>query len=278
MYAIIRENETWDNTETPYVKVINLDMEHYDALEKYIYEPADAFFHFAWNGTFGPALTDYELQLKNTKLACDAICAAHKINVKKFVFAGTVNELEIKGFLNKDTFEPRLAGIYGTAKLTSEMLLKILAFSFNMQINIGIIGSTYGEGDRSRMVQNILIKHFLEGKSPRLISGETSYDWVYIQDIVRGFIYIADKGISQKSYYIGHHELKTFREIVTEVRDIINPNVELKFGEIPEKTVIDFSSINIRALTEDTGYQPKADFKSSILKTADWVKTLDLEI
>lgn len=278
VYAIIREGEIWSDQISPYLQVVNLDMENYDKLPEFIKEEIEVFFHFAWNGTFGPALTDYNLQLSNVKLACDAICAANKIKTHKFIFAGTVNELEIKGFLNQDTFEPRLAAIYGTTKLTSEMLLKILAYSFGMEINIGIIGSTYGEGDRSRMVQNIIIKHLLEGKSPKLISGDSMYDWVYIEDIVLGFIHIAQKGISQKSYYIGHQELRKFKDIVTEVRDIINPNVDLQFGELQDKMTIDFSTIDINALANDTGYKPQANFKESILKTAEWVKNLDITI
>ena len=177
-----------------------------------------------------------------------------------------------------DSFEPRLAAIYGTAKMTSEMLLKILAFSFGMEINVGLIGSTYGEGDYSKMVQNVLINHFIKGKSPKLISGETLYDWVYIDDIISGFISIAEKGINQKTYYIGHQNQRTFKQIVTEVRDIINPDVELNFGEIKEKTKIDFSQIDTYALGKDTGYSPKADFRESILKTAEWVKSLNWEI
>ena len=70
-------------------------------------EGYDAFFHFAWQGVFGNAFKDYELQLNNAKYACDAIMIAKKLNCKKFIMAGTYNEYEIKNFINSYDFTPR---------------------------------------------------------------------------------------------------------------------------------------------------------------------------
>lgn len=45
------------------------------------------------------------------------------------------------------------------------------------------------------------------------------------------FIVIGDKGANSRGYYIEHRKLKTFRQWMMEVRDVINPDIELIFGE-----------------------------------------------
>ena len=122
------------------------------------------------------------------------------------------------------------------------------------------------------MLPNVLIKQLLQGKEPKLIEGNTSYDMIYINDIVEAFYRIGESGQNLKSYYVGHRQLRTFREIITEIRDILAPDIELKFGEYPDNMDIDYSLVDLEALYNDTGFECKADFRDSILKTAEWIK------
>ena len=116
------------------------------------------------------------------------------------------------------------------------------------------------------------MKNLIEGKSPNLVEGNFLYDWVYIEDIVKALCAIADKGINQKSYYIGHEKLYTFKEIANSVKNIINPNVVLNFGAYKDSINIDYSKINLSELRVDTGYFPDNDFEESIIRTSNWIK------
>ena len=87
------------------------DFRVYENLDKYIDEEIDVFYHMAWQGGFTIALKDYSLQLNNAKAACDVLTSAAKLKCKKFVYAGTVNEIEINQFMNNERFEPRNACI-----------------------------------------------------------------------------------------------------------------------------------------------------------------------
>lgn len=82
------------------------------------------------------------------------------------------------------------------------------------------------------------------------------------------FIAIGDKGANSRGYYIGHRKLKTFRQWMMQVRDVINPDIELIFGEYKDVQNIDYSMIDLEALYRDTGFECKSDFEESILKTA----------
>lgn len=237
----------------------------------------DVFYHFAWQGICGEEFKNYELQLDNAKYACDALMAAAELKCRKFIFAGSYNEFEVKSFMNADSlFSPRYNCIYSTSKLAAEIICKTLAFHNNIECCAGLICMAYGEGNRSKMLPNVIIKNLLNGQSPKLIEGNNDYDMVYIDDIVDAFIAIAEKGVNQRSYYIGHRKPAKFRTLMEAIRDAINPDAELLFGAYKDTSNVDYSLVDLDALYNDTGFECKADFRDSILKTAEWVKTLDI--
>lgn len=278
VYAVVRNKSGIKDLEK-YSSLVTIQAEFidYSNLPELVKEKdIDVFYHFGWEGVFGDAFMDYELQLCNSKTACDAVMAAINLKCRKFVFAGTINEYEVKKYLNMDNFEPRYTCIYATCKLASEMICKTLAYNLGIEYNAGLIAMAYGEGNRSRMLPNVIIKKFLNNEAPKLVEGNNKYDLIYIDDIVEAFISIGEKGVNQKSYYVGHRELKTFREIVTDVKNIINPDMNLVFGEYRDNLDMDYSVIDTDALHNDTGFECKADLRESILKTAEWVKAADL--
>ena len=107
----------------------------------------------------------------------------------------------------------------------------------------------------------------------KLVEGSNLYDMIYIDDIARAFEAIGESGKNMKSYYVGHRMVKTFREIIEEIAQILNPNCPLLFGEYPDApSGVDYANIDPNALYNDTGFECQADFKESIIKTAQWLK------
>ena len=235
----------------------------------------DVFYHFAWAGGFTTALKDYTLQMTNAAYAGDALIAAKEIGCKKFVYAGTYNEFEIQTFLATEGFEPRYTCIYATGKTAADLICRTLAFNLGIEYCTGFVPMPYGENNYSKQLANVVIDSLNKGIPPKLVEGNNTYDWVYIGDIVDAFCAIGEKGKNQKGYYIGHRKLKTFKEWMIEIRDILAPDVELLFGEFKDAQNIDYSLIDLDALYRDTGFECKADFEQSIKRTAEWVKTLN---
>lgn len=234
----------------------------------------DTCFHFAWNGVFGEAFKDYELQLNNCKYACDTLMMAKAIGCKKFVLASTINVLETRNYMSKDKIEPRYTNIYATSKLAAEMICKTLAYQNKIEFNCALISMVYGEFNTSKMIPNVVMNNLLLGKESNLVSYNTPYDLIYVEDVARAFYYIGEKGVDQKTYYIGHSELSSFGKIFDAIKDIINSNGVLNYGVYPDTNAIDYSLIDLKGLEKDTGFVPSVDFKESIILTANWLKTL----
>lgn len=246
---------------------------NYKELHTLIDDKIDVFFHFAWQGgLLQNSFWDYELQLSNAKYACDAFVEAAQMGAKRFVNSGTNNQIEITQFLNSKDFTPRGTTIYASAKIALELMCKTLATKYDTEFVGCMIPMPYGEGNRSMQLFNVVAKNLIAGVSPKLIEGNNLYDMIYIGDIVDAFIAIAERGKSGRTYYIGHRELKTFRQWITDMRDIVAPKVELKFGEYKDPLNMDYSCVDLNQLYEDTGFECRSDFKTTIIETFDWIK------
>ncbi len=252
------------------------DFTKYGQLHELIRDDIDVFYHFAWQGVFGEPFRDYRLQLSNAASAGDAITEAVKIGCKRFVFAGTMNEYEMNEYIKADSFEPRYTYIYSVAKQAAEAVCKTLAYNLGIAYNCGRVAMAYGERNRSMMVPNVVMKNLLAGTPCKLVEGNNLYDMVYIGDIVRAFYAIGERGVNMKSYYVGHRNVGTFREIIEKIAEVLNPDCPLLFGTYPDaKSGVDYKNIDTDALWRDTGFECQTDFKESILKTASWLKSAD---
>ncbi len=264
------ENLAWAACEK--MHIIKADFSQFDRLSELMEERGfDVCFHLAWAGTWGKPFADYALQLNNAKAACDMIVQAEKLGCRRFILISTIVQLEAMKYMLSDDGKPRISCIYGTAKNTAAMLCRIQAAQLGIEWNLAVLSSVYGVGDRSKMIENVLIESFLSGARPKLVTGENYYDCTYVEDIVSGLLAIGERGKADKTYYVGHRELKTFKEIVCEIRDVLAPEMELTFGEYPDTTPIDYSLIDTDALYKDTGFEPVVPLREGITQTAQWL-------
>ena len=251
--------------------------EDYEKLPEQIHdEEIDVFYHFAWAGGFTTAIRDYKIQMSNAAYAGDALVAAKNIGCKKFVYAGTYNQFEIQNFLATPGFEPRYTCIYSTGKTAAGLICRTLAYNLGIEYSAGLIPMPYGENNYSKQLVNVVVDNLNKGIPPKLVEGNNTYDLIYIGDLVDALIAIGEKGKNQHEYYVGHRKLKTFKELMKDIRDVIAPGVELKFGEYKDAQHIDYSQIDLDALYRDTGFECKANFVETMKITSEWVKSLDM--
>ncbi len=249
------------------------DFSKYSELHEMIKaDDIDVFYHFAWAGGFESSISNYRLQLDNAKSCGDAITAAISLKCKRFVNAGTYNQYEIASILNSNSENLRPTCIYSSAKTTASIICKTLAAD-KIEYCAGLIPMPFGENNRSMQLPNVLMLSLIRGISPKLIEGNNWYDMVYIEDIAKAFEAIGKRGKSGSEYYIGHRIKRTFKDIVTEIRDIIAPEIELRFGEYKDHKVFDESLIDFEKLYIETGYECVSDFGETIKRTVEWLRS-----
>jgi nucleoside-diphosphate-sugar epimerase len=236
----------------------------------------DVLFHFAREGgCFGKVFQNTSLQIKNITNDVAAVNMALKCGCYRFVYAQTYNFLEVREFLNGNITEPRYTNIYAASKTAAEIIGKTVAFNNDLEYVSGAPTMIFGPGNHHlESFSDIMLRKLLNGEDLQCVPGDNLYDMVYIDDVVNAFIAIAERGVNLKTYYIGSRKLRTFNEIVTEVRDIVAPAAKLNFGAYPESPqVINWANAGLDSLYNDTGWQCSADFNGNIVKTAEWIKT-----
>lgn len=253
---------------------LSLDFEEYSQMDKLIKDrDFDCFFHLANYGVNGADKEDYKIQLTNTLIACEAVDVAHTLGCKRFVFVGSVDEFEACSKPDSYFINPTHSRIYGIAKYSAECIGKVLAIKYDMEYVTALLALTYGEGNNTNILPNVLIRNSLAGKNIDLIEGNNTYDIIYVSEAIDGIIAISERGKSMESYYIGHEKLRTFKEIVNEINENLGNKCDLLFGKYKDHgSTIDYAVIDREKLRRDTGYLCTVELKDGILKTYMWIK------
>lgn len=236
----------------------------------------DIFYYLSWGG-YGKATNDYAAQIQNIKPICDAVNEAAKMGCKRFLFSTSFSEFMISEHEQLTHNGGAHCNVYGAAKQAARVMAHATAAQKKVPFLCVAFANTFGVGDRSHRSTNLFVHRLLNGEAIDLTEGIHLYDWNYVEDTISGLILAGEKGKDDAVYYIGSNNLRPLKDIVGEVRDILNPGVKIRLGTYHEDFHVDYSSVDITRLYRDTGYQPKWNFKDAVLKTAEWVRSLKWE-
>ncbi len=235
----------------------------------------DAFYHFAWVGSAGPARADTALQLKNAQWTVDCMRAAKEMNCGKFVCAGSIMEHETIAAVYKQGNKPGLGYIYGSGKLVAHTMCMSVASDIGIDLVWAKITNAYGVGELSPRFVNTTIRKIINNEPLQFTAGTQNYDFVYIDDVARAFRLIGEHGKPFCHYLIGSSDAKPLREFVLEMKAALAPDREFVFGDVP------FTGVNMPlddfdcSLTEkDTGFRAEISFAEGVQRTREWLKQI----
>lgn len=236
----------------------------------------DVFYHFAWAGTSGMDRANIKLQLSNIKATCDAVKAASEIGCMKFVNAGSIMEYEAVQYIPADGTKPALSNIYSTAKQTADFMAKTLAVSLKLSYVNAIISNIYGTGEKSARFINTTIRNFLSKGKTKFTHGEQLYDFIYASDAARAFYLVGESGKSYTSYYIGNPIPYPLKDFITRMRNIVDENIELNFGEMPfQGALLKYTEFDTTKMHKEFGFEIEVTFEQGIEKTVEWIQRND---
>lgn len=257
-------------------EVIEADLFELNGLkQKLPHGSVDYFFHLAWAGTSGPSRVDYTLQLNNARATLEACSVAKFLGCKRFIAAGSIMEKEAYAATTLPGNKPGLGYIYGVAKLTAKMMCLPHALSLGIDILWGSITNAYGIGENSPRMVNTAIRKCIDGISPEFSAGTQNYDFVYIDDVVRAFRLIAERGKANTDYLIGSGQAKPLKLFLTEMQRELAPDLPFIFGTVPFTGVnLPLELFNTDSLHNDTGFKPEVNFAVGCRKTMEWLRLL----
>ncbi len=237
---------------------------------------ADAMIHLAWSGTIGDGRNNRALQEQNAAYAEDAVRLAKRLGCTVFVGAGSQAEYgRVSGVISADTpCAPE--NEYGRAKLSAGIATRKLCRELGIRHIWPRILSIYGPYDGEMTMIMSLISALLAGSVPALTKGEQMWDYLYADDAADAILLLAEKGVDGCIYPIGSGVARPLREYIEIIRDLIDPSLELGFGQVPysDRQVMHLCA-DISALSSHTGFAPRVDFTEGASATIAFVRDRD---
>lgn len=233
----------------------------------------DAFYHFAWAGSAGPARADTELQLKNAQWTVDSLSVAKDLGCKRFLCAGSIMEHETTAAAYTQGNRPGMGYIYGGGKLIAHVMCMSVAAKIGIDLIWPEITNAYGPGERSPRLVNTTIQKCIRGESPQFTAGTQNYDFVYVDDVARAFRLIGENGKPFHEYLIGSSHARPLKEFLLEMQSAIAPDLAFQFGDIPYTGInLPISRFDCSQTEADTGFRAEVSFAEGCRRTYDWWK------
>lgn len=259
--------------ENKNLRIVYSDLSNFGKLAELIPDrDIDALYHFAWVGSAGPLRGDADVQMRNVQYTCDTVKACAEMGCKRFVFASSIMEYEIEATMATEA-TPGINTLYCSAKVASDYMARTIAGSLGVDYIRAVISNIYGPGELSPRLVNTSIRKMLKGEHCAFSAGEQLYDFIYITDAAKMFCAIGEKGVPNRTYYIGSQEPRPLKEFLCELRDCIDPSIEIGLGELPFNGIsLTYKEFDINAVKNDTGFVPRISFSEGIRNTVDWIK------
>lgn len=255
------------------IHVVLCDQSEIAELSTMIDAPCDAFYHLAWSKTTGAGRNDMLSQVENIRCTIEAVHAAVALGCKVFIGVGSQAEYgRVNGPLRPDTPTFPENG-YGMAKLCAGRMSCVEAHALGLEHMWVRLLSAYGPQDGLNSLIPRLISTLLTGECPALTAGEQIWDYIYSDDVAEALWRVGNLGKDGAVYTLGSGQGRPLREYIEIVRDLIDPKLPLRFGDMPYSSgQVMYLKADISALRDDVGFEPQVDFRNGIRKTVEWIK------
>lgn len=231
------------------------------------------FYHLAWVGSGGPLRADYNIQLNNSKYACDAAYAAKELGCSKFLCAGTVTENIVDSTLDSENVSQNM--MYGISKKNTHLMLNVYCHMIGLKFIWMQFSNIYGPNNLSGNLISYTMTELINGRRPSFSKGTQPYDFIYIKDLVRAAYLLGYTDVPKNTYFLGSGNSRKLCEYLSDIPKILGNGYEVGIGERPEDGVVYHKEwFDISPLKNDTGFSAEYTFEQGIKETYEWVRSV----
>jgi UDP-glucose 4-epimerase len=161
---------------------------------------------------------------------------------------------------------------YAAAKWACSGYARMFNALYQLPVVICRLFMVYGpEQQDLRKLVPYTILSLLRGEVPQLMSGRREIDWIFVEDVVAGFLAaaVAD-GIESKTVDLGSGSLVPVRTVVENLVRVINPGIEPQFGAVAERPLEQIRTADVEKSFNLIGWKPAVSLDEGLKRTADW--------
>jgi UDP-glucose 4-epimerase len=271
-----QSSNTWRIEDIlPRLKVIHGDLSTIKQSDNAIRAFApDVVFHLAWHGGNSYKYQNDPSQIfKNLYGSLELVQITKEAGSQRWVGLGTSVEYGKYEIPITESLRPMPNTLYGISKyctcLAAQKLSQLYGIDFVWLRPFWI----YGPYDDSlRMLPSVILA-LLRDEKPALTPGEQRWDYLYVEDAVEAIWRAAISPEAKGIFNLGSGEAHTIKSIVERIRDSIDTNLPLGFGEVPYRPdQIMHLQADISRLQQVTGWSPQVSLDEGLRRTVKWFR------
>jgi UDP-glucose 4-epimerase len=204
----------------------------------------------------------------------NALVVASEQSCRRVILVGSMDEPDAPGIE-----DPVPASPYATAKWAGVAYGQMFHRVYGTPVVIARTFRTYGPGQHaSKLVPHVILA-LLRDQPPELANGDSVADWVYIDDVIDGFLAVArTPGVEGRVFELGSGIPRSNRSVVEEIVAVIGSEVEPSFGAIPARAA---EPARV-AMPDDSrailGWEANTTLREGLERTIKWYASQALSI
>jgi UDP-glucose 4-epimerase len=193
--------------------------------------------------------------------------AAQETGCRRIVLVGTLEEPD--GGAEAVPTSP-----YGAAKWAATAYGRMYHRLFRTPVVTLRTFMTYGPGQPDWKVIPHTILSLLADREPALSSGERRLDWVYVDDVVEGFLRAAGTpGIEGTTIDLGSGRATSLREIVTRIAARVGGRARPAFGALPDRPFREPRVADTARTLASIAWRPLVGLDEGLARTVEWYRS-----
>ncbi len=231
-------------------------------------DPPEVIFHLASYVTGG---RDRDIVLpafhSNLTSTVNLLTFARQPECRRIILTGSLEEPEGEA--------PVPSSPYAAAKWAGSGYARMFHALYGTPVVTARLFMVYGpdQKDLNKLIPYV-IRSFLAGETPRLSSGVREVDWIYVDDVVDGYLALAASGeaLEGRSVDIGSGRLVTIRDVVEEINDLMQPGIRLHWGSLQDRPLERICVADITTASRHLGWRPKTPLRIGLEQTIEWYR------
>jgi UDP-glucose 4-epimerase len=229
----------------------------------------DVIFHLASHVKGAPdlehVLPTFQSNLQST---VNLLMVAAESNCRRLMLTGSLAEPEIE---NGEMFP---SAPYAAAKWASSGYARMFHALYKLPVTIARVFMVYGprQLDLTKLIPHATLS-MLQGKRPKISSGARLVDWIYVSDVIDGFIALANAtDVDGATLDLGSGSLVSIRSLLQKLALLIGDGANVEFGAVPDRPLEPTRLAKTAETFARIGWNPQVSLQEGLERTVNWYR------
>jgi len=204
----------------------------------------------------------------NLQTTVNLLCALAQVRCGRVVTTGSLVEPDPGG----DEQVPNSP--YAAAKWASADYARMFHALYELPVVIARVFMVYGPGqeDETKLVP-YTIRCIERGEAPRMTSGKHEIDYIFVSDVVEGFLKLASSTLGGSTVDLGSGSAIAIRTLVDTICELMNTPIRPQYGALPDRPLEPLRVARTDESLRLIGWSPKVGLREGLQRTIDWYRT-----